>query len=45
MLVEMLQGWIDEDRKHTALKALQGMIWADGYARRRLPRARLSPTP
>ena len=32
MLVEVLQGWIDEDRKHPALKALQGMIWADGYA-------------
>lgn len=32
MIVEMLQGWIDEDRKHTALKALQGMIWEAGYA-------------
>jgi enolase-phosphatase E1 len=31
MIVEVLQGWIDADRKHTALKALQGMIWADGY--------------
>jgi len=31
MIVEVLQGWIDEDRKHTALKVLQGMIWADGY--------------
>src|SRR5690606_25537433 len=31
MLVEILQGWIDEDRKHTALKALQGMIWKSGY--------------
>lgn len=31
MVVEVLQGWIDQDRKHTALKALQGMIWADGY--------------
>ncbi len=30
-IVEILQGWIDEDRKHTALKALQGMIWSDGY--------------
>ncbi len=30
-VVAALQGWIDEDRKHTALKALQGMIWADGY--------------
>jgi enolase-phosphatase E1 len=31
MLVEVLQGWIDADRKHTALKALQGMIWQAGY--------------
>ncbi|MGJ7902017.1 acireductone synthase [Lysobacter sp. 1R34A] len=31
VVVEVLQGWIDQDRKHTALKALQGMIWADGY--------------
>lgn len=30
-IVEILQGWIDEDRKHTVLKALQGMIWSDGY--------------
>jgi enolase-phosphatase E1 len=30
-IVEILQGMIDEDRKHTALKALQGMIWLDGY--------------
>src|SRR5690606_25171087 len=30
--VETLQGWIDEDRKHTALKALQGMVWEAGYA-------------
>lgn len=33
MIVETLQGWIDEDRKHTALKALQGMVWKDGYGR------------
>jgi enolase-phosphatase E1 len=32
MLAEVLQGWIDEDRKHPALKALQGMIWEAGYA-------------
>jgi enolase-phosphatase E1 len=32
MLVEVMQGWIDQDRKQPALKALQGMIWADGYA-------------
>ncbi|MCL1633890.1 acireductone synthase [Luteimonas sp. SX5] len=31
VIVETLQGWIDQDRKHTALKALQGMIWQDGY--------------
>ena len=31
MIVEVLQGWIDQDRKHTALKALQGMIWQAGY--------------
>jgi enolase-phosphatase E1 len=31
-IVEVLQQWIDEDRKHTALKALQGQIWRDGYA-------------
>lgn len=32
VLVETLQGWIDADRKHTALKALQGLIWQQGYA-------------
>ena len=31
MIVEVLQGWIDQDRKHTALKALQGMVWEAGY--------------
>lgn len=31
-LVELLISWIDADRKSTALKALQGMIWKDGYA-------------
>jgi len=31
MLAEVLQGWIDEDRKHPTLKALQGIIWASGY--------------
>jgi len=30
-LIETLLGWIDNDRKHTALKALQGMIWVAGY--------------
>lgn len=31
-IVRQLQQWISEDRKHTALKALQGMIWGQGYA-------------
>jgi len=31
VIVETLQGWINQDRKHTALKALQGMLWRDGY--------------
>ena len=30
-IIELLLQWIDEDRKSTALKALQGMIWEDGY--------------
>jgi enolase-phosphatase E1 len=29
--VATLTRWIDEDRKATPLKTLQGMIWADGY--------------
>ena len=29
--IALLQGWIDEDRKAKPLKALQGMIWEDGY--------------
>ena len=33
LVVETLQGWIDQDRKHTALKALQGRIWDAGYRR------------
>ena len=28
----VLQRWIDEDRKATPLKTLQGLIWEDGYA-------------
>ncbi|MBW8074117.1 MULTISPECIES: acireductone synthase [Metallibacterium] len=31
-VVEALLAWIDADRKSTALKALQGMIWREGYA-------------
>ena len=30
-VIELLVSWIDEDRKSTALKALQGMIWKEGY--------------
>ncbi|PKH21250.1 acireductone synthase [Enterobacterales bacterium CwR94] len=30
-LITVLYGFMDEDRKSTALKALQGMIWRDGY--------------
>jgi len=33
VIVEVLQGWIDEDRKHSALKALQGLMWTEGYRR------------
>jgi len=29
--VEQLLRWIDEDKKITSLKTLQGMIWEDGY--------------
>jgi len=32
-LIGTLLGWIDADRKATALKALQGMIWQRGYER------------
>jgi enolase-phosphatase E1 len=30
--IATLLRWIDEDRKATPLKTLQGMIWAEGYA-------------
>ena len=30
-VVEILLSWIAEDRKATPLKALQGMVWAQGY--------------
>jgi enolase-phosphatase E1 len=30
-IIDLLQRWIDEDRKATSLKALQGMIWEEGY--------------
>ena len=31
-VINLLLGWIDADRKATSLKALQGMIWEEGYA-------------
>ncbi|HSX69364.1 MAG TPA: acireductone synthase, partial [Pseudomonas sp.] len=31
-VIEILLQWIAEDRKATPLKALQGMIWQQGYA-------------
>ena len=30
-IIDLLQRWIDEDRKATPLKALQGLIWDEGY--------------
>ena len=30
-LINTLLDWIAEDRKATPLKALQGLIWAEGY--------------
>ena len=30
-VIAQLIRWIDEDKKITPLKALQGMIWEDGY--------------
>lgn len=30
-VIEILLGWIAEDRKATSLKALQGMVWEQGY--------------
>lgn len=30
-VIDTLLRWIDEDRKITPLKSLQGMIWAEGY--------------
>jgi len=32
-VVETLLGWMDRDEKITALKTIQGMIWAEGYAK------------
>ena len=30
-IIDLLLCWIDEDRKATPLKALQGLIWEEGY--------------
>ena len=35
-VVEILLSWIAEDRKATPLKALQGMVWEQGYQARQL---------
>lgn len=32
-LIERMLGWIDNDQKITPLKALQGLIWEEGYGR------------
>jgi enolase-phosphatase E1 len=32
-IVETLLGWMDRDEKITPLKTIQGMIWAEGYAK------------
>lgn len=32
-VIDVLIRWIDEDRKITSLKSLQGMIWAEGYSK------------
>ena len=29
--IDTLLGWIEADRKHTALKAIQGYLWREGY--------------
>ncbi|MGZ3787329.1 MAG: acireductone synthase [Bacteriovorax sp.] len=31
-LIEKLLGWIKADRKHPALKKVQGLIWKEGYS-------------
>jgi enolase-phosphatase E1 len=35
-IIEILRAWMDEDRKATPLKTLQGLIWAEGYGTGRL---------
>ena len=32
-VIEQLHTWIDEDKKVSELKALQGYIWVDGYVK------------
>ncbi|MFE4967420.1 acireductone synthase [Streptomyces sp. NPDC056660] len=32
-VVKTLDAWLDEDRKATPLKTLQGLIWSEGFAR------------
>jgi enolase-phosphatase E1 len=32
-LIQQLLRWVDEDRKVTPLKSLQGLIWGQGYQR------------
>ncbi len=32
-IIDQLHRWIDEDKKITPLKALQGLIWEEGYRR------------
>lgn len=34
-VIETLIAWIDEDRKATPMKALQGLVWEDGYRTRK----------
>ncbi len=31
LIVETLERWIEEDRKHTSLKEIQGKLWVNGY--------------
>jgi enolase-phosphatase E1 len=30
-IIAIMRGWMDDDRKATPLKTLQGLIWAEGY--------------
>ncbi|MFC5144164.1 acireductone synthase [Streptomyces aureoversilis] len=32
-IVQALNSWLDEDRKATPLKTLQGIVWSEGFAR------------